>query len=947
MDELDVRIIVLRVSLASLRHSWRRAFFLGLGILVASSSFLLLTAAVRTSRLETIGLVQENGRSAYDVLVRPKGSQSALEKKRSLVQANYLSGIFGGITLDQYHALKRLSGIDVAAPVANLGYMLVDGQLSIDVTPFLTKAPRQLFRLKPTYVVGSGLRSYSEQDLYLYVTESPLREDRNIPALKPSSRLVESGKYQVCWYFNQNPSGGDNKPTDRTLNPFRVLSQATSPFDAKIRSTMTCQSLNGGATSSRPAVLEIPVTYPVLLSAIDPEQEDRLVGLSGARVAGRALTGNDTVKATVDPTFPDIVDLKVPVQLSARSPVDGTITAEVERLEIGSPDAVPAKLGSPSARRWVEQLTGEVVGRQKVSITQGYPRVDNSTARQWRSQYWTVGPVSYQESGQKLTLTTQAAQDPAVWSVGKIDKTWETAVPIENTGVQSRTVTRNGHDSDSTARRWKDTKGIPFPSVELVGAFDPQRLKGFSSLTQVPLETYRTPNVDGADEASRKALGGQPLTPDRNLGGYLAQPPGLLTTLGAIDAFTKTRVDRNTIQERAPISAIRIRVAEVEGVDEVSRARVNAVATKIRRIFPDLDVDVTMGSSPAPQTVELPPGVGVDGMAIRVNEYWVKKGVALQLVSSVDRKSLMLNLLVLTVCGLFLAQAAFASVRARRQEIATLRCLGWSKGRVFLLISSELVVVASIAGVAGAVLSPLIGSFFGVEPSWTRSVSVVPLAWGLAVLSGAFPAWRAARMTPIEALTPPVSPSGSGRSIRSVGGLAIANLRRVPGRTTMGALGLALGVAAVTILLAITFAFRGEVIGSLLGDAVVAQARTVDYIAIGLTVLLGAAGALDLLLISLRERAGELAALRALGWSRGHLVRLASLEGAGIGVFGGVLGATAGILVVWSFSGAVPGDALVVAGVSGVAGFILLMVMLALPVWRFARLEPAVALSGE
>ncbi|GAB7110715.1 hypothetical protein JCM4814A_90320 [Streptomyces phaeofaciens JCM 4814] len=76
--------------------------------------------------------------------------------------------------------------------------------------------------------------------------------------------------------------------------------------------------------------------------------------------------------------------------------------------------------------------------------------------------------------------------------------------------------------------------------------------------------------------------------------------------------------------------------------------------------------------------------------------------------------------------------------------------------------------------------------------------------------------------------------------MRTVVGLALNNLLRTPGRTVLGAAGLALGVAAFTVLLSLTLAFRGEVAGSLLGNAVVAQARTADYLSVALSLLLGA-----------------------------------------------------------------------------------------------------------
>src|SRR5215467_3638230 len=99
-----------------LRRRPGRAAALVAGILVAATSFTLLTASVRTARLITVGTISRNARSAYDILVRPPGARTPLERRFKLVQDNFLSAIFGGITLAQYHKIEKIPGVQVAAP---------------------------------------------------------------------------------------------------------------------------------------------------------------------------------------------------------------------------------------------------------------------------------------------------------------------------------------------------------------------------------------------------------------------------------------------------------------------------------------------------------------------------------------------------------------------------------------------------------------------------------------------------------------------------------------------------------------------------------------------------------------------------------------------------------------------------------------------------------------
>jgi cytochrome c biogenesis protein CcdA len=73
-------------------------------------------------------------------------------------------------------------------------------------------------------------------------------------------------------------------------------------------------------------------------------------------------------------------------------------------------------------------------------------------------------------------------------------------------------------------------------------------------------------------------------------------------------------------------------------------------------------------------------------------------------------------------------------------------------------------------------------------------------------------------------------------------------------------------VAALTLVTGVTLAFRGVVVGSLLGDAVAVQVRAVDYVAVVATVALGVVAVADVVALGIRERSAELATLRALGW---------------------------------------------------------------------------------
>ena len=109
-----------------------------------------------------------------------------------------------------------------------------------------------------------------------------------------------------------------------------------------------------------------------------------------------------------------------------------------------------------------------------------------------------------------------------------------------------------------------------------------------------------------------------------------------------------------------------------------------------------LDVDITFGASLTPQTVTLP-ARAFGRPELTLTEGWVRKGVASAVERAVDRKSLVLFVLVLVVWVLFGANAVTAAVRARTAELAILACLGWPGRRIAAVILGEVATLGLVA----------------------------------------------------------------------------------------------------------------------------------------------------------------------------------------------------------------------------------------------------------
>lgn len=935
---------MLTFLLRQLRFRRSRALALGTAVLVAAASFVLLTAAGKTTELRVQGSVESNFRAAYDVLVRPRGSMTTFERTLRLVRPNYLSGIYGGITLDQWQRVKQVHGVDIAAPIANIGYVLPFVSIPVPVDDLLTRDPVQVFRVEFDLLATNGTSRYADGVGYVYYTrENPFFRRRE---LTPDGRELD-----VCGGFIYGSQGvekledlfqrGKRKNTgpfrpSRYLNCFSALSpRQGSDEDPRYRRVGSAWSLH----------------FPLLLAAIDPVEEGRLMRLDRAIVSGRYLREDEQVRVarprSRNPAGQTSVSWRlVPALASTRQYLDERLGVRIERLVVPRGTDLPTVLASRSAYRFLTSLRGEPVERRTIRPQIAYQRLlgPNPTfaldGLLTSPNYWTPSDVRYARSAGGLS-PTRVTNPPSIW---------------ENPGQSGGYYNPPRSNIDVQFRRLRPHVGsnrieggvLGTPAIKVVGRFDPEKLPGFSPLSRVPLETYYPPLLEPADQRSRAVLGGKPLLPTQNIGDYVQQPPLLLTTLEGMKPFLDPGSFAKGVspaRRRAPISVIRIKVKGVTGPDQLSMARIRSVATRIRDLT-GLDVDITAGSSPQPQLVDLPAGkFGRPRLSLR--EGWSKKGVSVSFLQALDEKRLGLLALVLVACAFFVANGAYAAVRGRRMEIGTLLTLGWSPRQIFAAVLGELAAIGLLAGVLGSTLAFAVARALELELSLARALLVVPLAFGLTLLAGLLPAARAARSVPLDAVRPVVAGTMRGTRTRSFAALALSNLRRVPARSLVAGSGLLIGVAALTLLVAINQAFQGTLVGTLLGDAISVQVRGLDFLTVGLIVALAGLSVADVLYLNLRERQAELVTLRTVGWADRHLARLVAYEAFALGLVGSLAGAVGAVALGAAID--VPLTVLVLAAVAATLGGVAVSLLASLlPISQIGRVTaPTVLAAAE
>ena len=910
-----------RLAWSQLRFRLGRALALLAGMLVATTAFTVLTAAARTAQVRTIGTVSSHFSPAYDILVRPAGARTSLESATGTVQPDFLSGSYGGITIAQWQQIQQLTGVQVAAPIAMVGYTFMTAVFGVSVPAADTSQPgRQLYRASTTWVSANGATRVRQPASYLYVTPNDVHLGFSNGAT--SETLPDGKTVTPC------PA---SPATTTTQAPFSFAAQAGAAcwsekdgYGAPPQ-TISFSSLGGKAG------FDVVWQFPMLIAAIDPRAEATLDGLDHALTSGQYLPENYD---NVSPSSGYQKGSAFPVLAPAASGIGEYASTQVQQL--ASPSEPPAlneaAMAGDATAPGRTLYTATTTAEQAYQYLLGRLRGKSVThADDALSAYWSAGLVSYQRGSDGDLVPAPVRNPDSVWG----SDIFFQVPPMDNANTQYRTLRQHVRTSDQ----------VDLLLPELTGTFGESKIPAFDPLSRVPLGPYQPTTAAPASAASSAALHGQNLLPSLNLGGLVSQPVQLITTLAALPSLENTKFAGGAQLARAPISVLRVRVAGVTGPDPASLNRIKTVAEQIE-LRTRLTVDIVAGSSPAPTTVAVPADkYGTPSLLL--TEDWVRKGVAVSILNAVDRSSVVLFVLILVVCALFVANSASAAVRGRRQELGVLAALGWTRPRLFATVLGEVALIGLTAGGLGALLAPPLAAALGLSAAPARALLAIPVAVALAVASGAVPAWLAARADPVASVRPSVLAVRRARHPTGITGLALVNLLRTPGRTLVGALSLAVGVAALTMLVAVTLAFRGAVVGTLLGNVVTVQVRGVDYVAVAATVALGVLAVADALLISITERAPELATIRALGWPEPLLRRLVVTEGALTGVAGSIAGAALGLAGAAIFTGQLSPELFAAAGFAVVAGVLVTCVAALLPAHLVRRLPTAQLLAQE
>jgi putative ABC transport system permease protein len=117
-----------------------------------------------------------------------------------------------------------------------------------------------------------------------------------------------------------------------------------------------------------------------------------------------------------------------------------------------------------------------------------------------------------------------------------------------------------------------------------------------------------------------------------------------------------------------------------------------------------------------------------------------------------------LGAVALLVGGVGIANVMVISVLERRGEIGLRRALGATKGHISIQFLGESLILATLGGLGGVALGAAVTAAYSWSQGWDVLIPTVAVVGGLAaaliigVIAGLYPAMRAARVSPTEAL---------------------------------------------------------------------------------------------------------------------------------------------------------------------------------------------------
>jgi hypothetical protein len=660
---------------------WRNRSLLLAAVLLAGLAP-AVAGVTSQAQVRVVGVVDENWRGVYDILVRLPGARTLEEAEHNLVEPNFLTFTgSGGITVEQWEAVRELEGVEVAAPVAVVGFLETNAfQPLVFLDASVLPEQTTLYRLVARTWTTDG------------VTDRVLVEEEHFLVLPPPA--------PTGWHTFD---GGPGYAGEEFDHAYLDVGRRTSGSRLGTRIMAPVVAVDPVAEA---ALLGISPGPFAPLAEMVVEGVERTVGgfaaerlLPGGYLSNLGIRQLQRRQENLDAA---VVPLVVSERFYAR------LLASVEVFQVGDPVVIDPSDDASALDQ--AMAAAELPKEVTVGLAHGdYSDVLRPFVITPMVLQWPGAPVPDEPPASVFLPAEFVASLPGPLRYGSTEpRAGSDAVSLrlDTVGDGYR------HLVEVEIARLEgapDFESFPF-LFGAVGTFDLGDVPlPDNPLSWAPLGAYEPPGswfVAGPD-----GVGSAPveLSPTFDVTGLL-QPPPL--------AYTDIEGAR-MLRGNAPIDAIRVRVAGLAGFDEAGRAKVETVATAIVEL--GLEVDVVAGSSPQPVDLYVP-GYFEDGSDLGwVEQRWSTLGAAERVLTGLSRLNQQLLMLAVAVAGLVAGGLQLVGAAARTSQAGLLWVLGWSKGRIVWWLWAESVAAGMVVLGVGVVS----WRWMGMDPAAVAAVGAV------------------------------------------------------------------------------------------------------------------------------------------------------------------------------------------------------------------------------
>ncbi len=838
----------------------RLSFLQIFGLLVISIGISTFSGTLQTAEVKSNSEISLHWRGKYDILVRPEASVTLAEAESQLVEGNYLSSSFGGITDQQYNIINNIPGVEVAAPVATVGYLLNEtGSVATTIQPF-------------------------QEDTLYRISWQWISNDLPIQNREPQFAYFAASDKKLSSIF----AAGSNSFTD-------II----------------------GNSETNHVILSLGRFPPqwVLVAGIDPEQEAQLIGLDSTIQQGSyldnspLLQGVEISRGLKATKIPILINNKSYINLGLRldiiaKPLKGNESylalqsIQGQRNNDGSLTGLDSLLtdGNSILSRMID-LTDQLYPLSTQTImfsTTDSPSLSNSTEGSllWGSMpldtnillkpgffdyelrevspfldaipmfrlkyHGTWGDVQSEIN----TLRTTEFSTDFLESLPAIDDNQLIYRPLEVFSTSSPII--------------MDIKGI-YDISEIQRMIDP--------LSYAPLGIYEPPEAILKYDPKGKAVNPLILLPGLNPGNFVSRPPLALTNLAAAKLIGG---------KPDYIDAIRVKISGIDQYSDENLAKVERIAGEIRERT-GLHVDIIAGSSPRKVWIDVPE-MGY------VQENWTTLGTATQISQGINIANGSLLLIMIFSSVLFIINTTNLSLLPRFKEIGILQAVGWRESDLLNRLLSDLTLVGLIGCLFSASFSLLLSLALGLRPSLIvilMTSIIVPVMYicvGIPVIL------HTIRKNPRELLA-----YGEYENRVSIVALqknefgflyfTIKQFTRRTKRSLFSLFTFVISIAMLVLVGNILVSLQGSLQVTLMGEFVAFSLRNYHYLMTGIVLIMSIMVVYNNLMLGVVERVRDFQILHTIGWRRKHIFLMIYLESAILAVFAGIIGSIVGSLI--------------------------------------------------